>query len=238
VISAGERFVKRTIDILLSLVLLLWMIPLMVVLALGAAISLRSWPFFVQRRVGKRGREFSMIKIRTMPTTTPIYADRESVAGVQIPPFCAWLRRCHLDELPQLFHVLEGKMSIVGPRPEMPKFHAAMDPRFAARRTSVTPGCTGLWQATDGIRNLHYHVPEYDLTYVTHASLWLDMWIMWRTLMMLNPLAGTKTLDSIPPWALRHRTAEVIDLRLDLRQPRADVREPERLSLDPSTASG
>jgi lipopolysaccharide/colanic/teichoic acid biosynthesis glycosyltransferase len=166
-----------------------------------------------------------MVKIRTMPTTAPTYANREDVKQVVIPVFCRILRKLHLDELPQLFHVLEGKMSLVGPRPEMPQFHQSMDPEFARLRTSVIPGCTGLWQATDGIKDLHYVVPQYDRMYVANASLRLDFWIMWRTLMMLNPFAATKTLDDIPEWALRRQpqpVAKIITLhpessRIDLR---------------------
>jgi lipopolysaccharide/colanic/teichoic acid biosynthesis glycosyltransferase len=227
----AESLTKRTIDLVVGGALSLLLTPLILILAAGAALSLRTWPFFVHWRVGKGGRQFRMVKIRTMPKTTPVYADRQAVAGVVVPPFCAALRRLHLDELPQLYHVALGRMSLVGPRPEMPKFHASMNPDFARLRTSVTPGCTGLWQATDGIQSLHYVVPTYDQVYVANASTRLDLWILWRTLMMLNPLAKTMTLDDIPPRVLAPRGGQVIDLRPAQDRPCVDLTESD-LALD------
>jgi lipopolysaccharide/colanic/teichoic acid biosynthesis glycosyltransferase len=215
-VVGGVQVIKRAIDLVGGIVLATLATPLILGIAIGSAISLRSWPFFIQDRVGHNGKRFRMIKVRTMPTTTPLYADRQSVQTVQLTRFCSFLRRKHLDELPQLYHVVQGRMSLVGPRPEMPKFHNSMDPEFARLRTSVIPGCTGLWQATDGIHDLHYVVPQYDRVYVANASLRLDFWIMWRTMMMLNPFAQTKTLDEVPAWALRApepQPAQIINLR-------------------------
>jgi lipopolysaccharide/colanic/teichoic acid biosynthesis glycosyltransferase len=222
-VHGGTRMMKRAMDIVGGIFLSVLVTPVILLIALGSALSMRSWPFFIQDRVGLDGRKFRMVKIRTMPPTTPAYADRHAVQTVRLTSFCAFLRRNHLDELPQFYHVVQGRMSLVGPRPEMPQVHEGMDPEFAACRTSVLPGCTGLWQATDGIRQMVYVVPEYDRAYVENASLRLDLWVMWRTLMMLNPFSGTKTLDEVPQWAIRQperRPAQVINLRresVDLR---------------------
>ena len=82
--------------------------------------------------------------MRTLPTTAPRYATKYELVRLRIPAFSLMLRRLHLDELPQLLHVLAGKMSLVGPRPEMPNLYCAFDAEFAERRVSVRPGCTGL----------------------------------------------------------------------------------------------
>jgi len=208
--------IKRTLDIVLGTVLAVLMTPLIIVLAIGAALSLRTWPFFAHRRIGRGGREFVMVKIRTMPPSTPIYADRDAVANVPIPPFCALLRRLHIDELPQLYHVPFGQMSLVGPRPEVRAFHEQMDPEFAALRTSVRPGCSGLWQVTDGIKHLHYDVPIYDRFYVANANIKLDLWILLHTLTLVSPGRRTRTLAEVPRWTLPkdvHHLGEIIDMR-------------------------
>ena len=206
---------KRAVDIVLGTVLAVVFTPVIVVLALGTAWALRCWPFFVHRRVGRHGRQFLMVKIRTMPPSTPLYATRDAVAQLQIPRFCAALRKLHVDELPQLYYVPLGWMSLVGPRPEMPAFHQQMDPELAALRTSVRPGCSGLWQVTDGIDQVHYVVPVYDRFYLANANWRLDLWILGQTLTMVLPGRQAPTLAEVPRWALPRRgLADVIDIRV------------------------
>ena len=98
------------------------------------------------------------------------------------------LRGHHLDELPQLWLVIAGKMTLVGPRPEMPTLSASFDREFVADRVSVKPGCTGLWQVSQGSRGLIGESPEWDRHYVEHATLRLDLWIMFRTVLMMAKL--------------------------------------------------
>src|SRR2546430_8951232 len=107
-------------------------------------VSLRAWPVFTQTRIGKNGKPFKMVKLRTLPPDFPRYAGKHEVRKVKLPWISRTLRRLHLDELPQLGLVPAGKMSLVGPRPEMPHLHGVFDEGFAAKRTSVRPGCTGL----------------------------------------------------------------------------------------------
>ncbi len=110
------------------------------------------------------------------------------------------LRGHHLDELPQLWLVIAGKMTLVGPRPEMPTLSASFDPEFVAERWRCKPGCTGLWQVSKGSRGLIGESPEWDRHYVDHATLRLDLWIMFRTVLMMAKLREVQQLSDIPRW--------------------------------------
>lgn len=171
------------------------------------AISLRTWqPFFFQQRTGRAGRSFTVAKLRTLPVGTPANADKYTIASVTTTRLGRFLRRTHLDELPQLLLVPGGSMSLIGPRPEMPSLLERFDPEFVAARSSVRPGCSGLWQVSRDADKLIGEAPEYDLLYVAHPSLRLDLWILWRTLLTL---AGRPriTYPDIPTWALRRSCA-------------------------------
>src|SRR5439155_24639230 len=113
------------------------------------AISLRAWPFFVHERVARDGELFRFLKLRTLPPSAPRYASKYEIRTVQRSRLTAWMRQRHLDELPQLLLVVAGKMSLVGPPPEMAELHGSMEPAFARARTQVRPGCSGLWQISD-----------------------------------------------------------------------------------------
>ncbi len=192
---------KRIIDITLSLALLVITIPVMLVLALVSAISLRAWPVFVQERVGLDGDVFRFIKIRTLPSTFSAYAAKPSLAFARVPLVTRWMRACHLDELPQLFLVLAGKMSMVGPRPEMEMLHTQLSPVAAAERVSVRPGVTGLWQVSTHSDGLICDRVEYDRLYVRYSNTLLDLWIMAKTAEKM--LLGRRIhLFNIPRWAI------------------------------------
>lgn len=206
----GGQFVKRLCDVVIAGLLLLITLPMIVVCALGAAIALRSSPFFTQRRVGRDGKEFRFLKLRTLPPYAPQYATKYELGEVQIPRFCQALRRLHLDELPQLFLVMIGKMSLVGPRPEMGYLYAEFTDDFARERTSVRPGCTGLWQVSEHCQKMIHEHPEFDAHYLRNRSLRLDLWIVLRTLQMHLP-GGQKrlvTLPALPAWARKDQPVE------------------------------
>ena len=188
---------KRATDVLLSLVLIVLAMPVVLASAVASAVVLRAWPFFVQRRVGLGGRSFRFVKLRTLPTTTPTVL-KNDLDLTSVPRVCRFLRRFHLDELPQLFLVLTGKMSLVGPRPEMVAFHDLLDPVFAAERTTVRPGCTGLWQIGVECTRLIGEDPEYDRYYLQHRSTALDLWILGRTAKMMLGLGGYVELEDVP----------------------------------------
>jgi lipopolysaccharide/colanic/teichoic acid biosynthesis glycosyltransferase len=173
---------KRVVDVTVGTLLALAVLPAIVALAVLSAVVLRTTkPFFVHRRVGRHGRLVPIVKIRTLPLSTDRYAAKHALADVAVPRPMKALRRLHLDELPQLLLVPLGLLSLVGPRPEMPFLHEAMDEDFRRARTSVRPGCTGLWQVGDRSVGMIHEAPEFDLVYLRHASLRLDLWIVWRT---------------------------------------------------------
>jgi lipopolysaccharide/colanic/teichoic acid biosynthesis glycosyltransferase len=206
---------KRAFDVVVGTVLALAALPVMVALAVGAAIALRAWPLFVQQRIGLNGRLFHFVKIRTLPMSVGRYVDKYQLDLDSIPRFTRWLRRTHLDELPQLFLVPIGKMSLVGPRPEMSELHSSMSESFAAERTSMRPGCTGLWQISDHCDGLIAEAPAYDRFYFEHASLRLNIWVIVRTIRMVLLGGRTITLDDVPAWAYANRGVESTDFALE-----------------------
>jgi lipopolysaccharide/colanic/teichoic acid biosynthesis glycosyltransferase len=198
----GAAHVKRVVDIAIGLVLVIVTAPLVLALALTMSIALRSSPFFVQDRIGRNGKVFRFVKLRTLPPQTPAYIAKYAVRSMDIPAVCRRVRMLHLDELPQLWHVVFGQMSLVGPRPEMPFLHGRFDADFAAARMSVRPGCTGLWQISDRCESLIHEHPEYDEIYLENRSLRLDAWILARTFRLMTPFGRRElvSLADIPEW--------------------------------------
>lgn len=188
-----RRVVKDVVDRVGSLVLLALLLPVMIVAGAVVALDSRGPVFYRQRRVGKDGQEFTIVKFRTMV----VGADRmvhdleacDEGAGLlfkirkdpRITRSGAVLRRFSIDEMPQLFNVLLGQMSLVGPRPPLPEECARYEPD-ARRRLLVKPGLTGLWQVS-GRSDLPWDESvRLDLRYVEDWSLALDAVILWKTM--------------------------------------------------------
>jgi lipopolysaccharide/colanic/teichoic acid biosynthesis glycosyltransferase len=203
---------KRAVDIVVAMLLLVVALPIIAVSALITTVVLRTSPFFTQTRIGRDGDPFKLLKVRTLPKSTPQYANKYEVAQLRIPAFSRGLRRLHLDELPQLLLVLTGKMSLVGPRPEMPNLYSSFDADFAARRVRVRPGCTGLWQVSEHCDRMIFEHPEYDRYYLEHRSLLLDLRVMARSVRLLLPVGDRKlvTYAELAGWSTHD---DVIDLR-------------------------
>lgn len=200
VIAGGPA--KRALDICAGSLLALLSIPVVVVLCVAVCLSLRTWrPIFVQERTGRGGRSFRLAKLRTLPCDAPTAADKYTIAGIKTTRLGRFLRRTHLDELPQLLLVPTGRMSLVGPRPEMPWLLTQFDPSFVATRTLARPGCTGLWQIGADAARLIGEAPEYDLYYLRHASVRLDLWVIWQSVLVM---VGRPS----PSWAEVSRRAE------------------------------
>ncbi|MGW1669332.1 sugar transferase [Streptomyces sp. NPDC002324] len=191
--TGGRRAVKEVVDRIGATILLLLFAPLMALLALVVLVDSRGGAFYRQRRVGKDGREFTILKFRTMVAgahgVRDALADRNEGAGPlfklrrdpRVTRVGAVLRRYSLDELPQLLNVLTGSMSLVGPRPPLPEESAAYGPDIR-RRLLVKPGLTGLWQIS-GRSDLSWEeAVRLDLRYVEDWSLALDSVILWKTL--------------------------------------------------------
>ncbi|MBA9003545.1 MULTISPECIES: sugar transferase [Thermomonospora] len=191
-LSGGRRLVKELSDKLGSLALLAAASPLLAVIALAIRIGDGGPVLFRQTRVGRDGRPFTMVKFRTMVDDAEIrkaeLAERNEHDGVlfkiredpRVTRVGRVLRRYSLDELPQLFNVLRGDMSLVGPRPPLPE-EVARYGDDVRRRLVVKPGMTGLWQIS-GRSDLSWEESvRLDLRYVENWSLVMDLQIMWKT---------------------------------------------------------
>ncbi len=173
---------KRSLDIGVSLVSLLLAAPVLAAAALAVKLTSPGPALFRQKRVGRLGREFEMLKFRSMRVDCPQYAVSPiSGADDRITFVGRFLRHTCIDELPQLVNVLRGEMSLVGPRPEMP-FIVAQYETVHLQRLAVKPGITGLWQlSADRMSPIHENI-SYDLYYVQHRSLWMDVAILLHTM--------------------------------------------------------
>lgn len=170
--------IKRFIDITASLILLVVLAPLMSVIALAIICESPGSAFFRQRRACFRGREFEVIKFRSMRPGQPGQGHATGIRDPRITRFGNLLRRTSLDELPQLFNVLTGDMSLVGPRPLL-LLSIRPDERI---RLEVRPGITSL-AAVSGRQSLTWDERmALDRWYVENWCLWLDMRILWRTI--------------------------------------------------------
>lgn len=182
--------------------LLLVAVPVLLAFALVLAVDLRCWPLFLQDRIGHDGRVMRFPKLRTLRPETPRYQLKHE-ADWQLSPFRAWLRTSHLDELPQLWLVVTGQMSLVGPRPRMPERFEPVDPEYAVMREQVRQGCTGLWQISVHAGLLPSETPAYDHFYVHYATVRMDLWILLRTGLLMLGLGRSVRLDEVPGWCLR-----------------------------------
>ena len=174
-----RKFGKRAADLLLTIPALMILSPLLAVIAGMVRLRLGSPVFFVQYRPGRGGRSFRLMQFRTM--TDARGPDGELLSDDQpIPPFGQFLRSSSLDELPELWNVLRGEMSLVGPRPLLERYLSLYSPR-QARRHEVRPGITG-WAQVNG-RNRATWNDRFvmDVWYVDHATLRLDLRILLMT---------------------------------------------------------
>ena len=172
---------KRTFDIALSLVALLVASPLCLLLGFMIMLRLGNPIIFSQQRPGLNGKPFCIKKFRTMRNACDVEGKLLSDEQRMIP-LGQKLRRWSLDELPQLFNVIKGDISLVGPRPLLMEYLPLYNPK-QARRHDVKPGITG-WAQVNGRNAISWEEKfEYDLWYVDHQSFLLDMKILWMTLL-------------------------------------------------------
>jgi exopolysaccharide biosynthesis polyprenyl glycosylphosphotransferase len=186
--------IKRALDVLGSLLLLLLLAPLFSIVALLIKLTSEGDVFFLQERVGYNKRKFLIYKFRTMvPNAEKMMAELENLNEVSGPVFKIkndprmtrlgkLLRRTSIDELPQLFNVLKGDMSLVGPRPLPVRDYQGFNEDWQRRRFSVRPGITCLWQVTGRCSITFEQWMKLDLQYLDEWSLWLDLKILARTI--------------------------------------------------------
>ena len=182
------RFWKRGVDLVLAVVGLIVLLPVLLVIAGLVRVKLGPGVLYRQARVGRNGRNFVMLKFRTMQHRDETDSDDEDHRAThktsdhpRLTKFGRVLRRLSLDELPQLWNVIRGQMSLVGPRPELSEkvddYGLRSHPRHIVR-----PGLTGEWQVTHRSSGVHLiHCFDEDMEYVSRINLWRDVRIILRT---------------------------------------------------------
>ena len=188
-------FVKRLLDITISLIALIFLLPLMSLIYLLVIINLGSPAFFLQERVGKGNKIFKMIKFRTMKNSTDkngnLLSDNERVTK-----FGGFLRSFSLDELPELINILKGDMSLVGPRALLVQYLGLYNDE-QIRRHEVLPGLTG-WAQINGRNSITWSEKfKLDVWYVDNWSLWLDIKIFFLTFWKVLKREGINQSESV-----------------------------------------
>jgi exopolysaccharide biosynthesis polyprenyl glycosylphosphotransferase len=191
-IEGVPRLIKRVFDLVITLILLVPCLGIMVLIALLIRLDTRGPALLRQKRAGENGRPFDMLKFRTMILNAENLANQAVTKDEhgqllhkrkddpRVTRVGRFLRRYSLDELPQLFNVLNGDMSLVGPRPEIPWLVDKYEP-WQRKRFAVPQGITGWWQINGrSDKPMHLHTDD-DLYYVYNYSLLLDLWILLRT---------------------------------------------------------
>ncbi len=177
----GYELMKRACDLVGALTLMAVGSPVYVVLSLMIKLDSKGPTLFRQERVGQNGKHFKMFKFRTMRAdASPYDYSPRSSEDERITRVGRFLRRTSLDELPQLLNVVQGNMSLVGPRPEMPFIVKQYSERHR-QRLQVKPGITGLWQLSGDRAFLIHENVEYDLYYIQHRNFFMDFAILLHT---------------------------------------------------------
>lgn len=185
-----EKFVKRMLDILISLIILILSLPLWLIIAIAIKLDTRGPIFYLQKRVGKDGKIFNIIKFRSMidkaeDESGPVWATKNDPRITRVGKF---LRQIRLDEIPQFINVLIGHMSLVGPRPERPYFVEELSKEIPLykRRLKVQPGITGWAQVKhkydESIEDVKKKL-QYDIYYIENISLRMDLKILFHTIL-------------------------------------------------------
>lgn len=171
---------KRIFDIYISVIVLIIISPIFILATFCLYLANQGKPFFFQKRPGKNGKIFRIIKFKTMNDRTDSEGNLLPDAD-RLTPVGKFVRKTSLDEIPQLINVLKGDMSLVGPRPLLPEYLPLYN-KEQARRHEVRPGITG-WAQVNGRNAISWKQKfEYDVWYVDHLSFWLDLKILLLTI--------------------------------------------------------
>lgn len=184
--------IKRVFDFIAAICGVIILSPVMLVIAILIKAEDHGPVFYKQVRVGKNGKKFKMYKFRSMFVNAdqmlaklkeqndvdgPMFKMKDDPRITKIGHF---IRKHSLDELPQFLNVIKGEMSLVGPRPPLPS-EVAEYSDYDKQRLYVTPGCTGLWQATERNEVGFNEMVQLDIQYIKRASFMFDLWIIWKT---------------------------------------------------------
>lgn len=212
-VLAGIPVWKRLMDVVGASLALLLLSPLLLLVVIFIKLVSPGPVFYTQTRVGFLGRHFDCYKFRTMHADSDCTLHQKHIQRLikadtplkkldaedpRIIPFGRVLRATAIDELPQLFNVLKGEMSLVGPRPDIPYVVPHYD-AWNTRRFHTTPGLTGLWQVSGKNRTTHTEMMRYDVRYVHHRSLWFDIQIIFRTFPAIMAEIREHLLTPSPP---------------------------------------
>jgi lipopolysaccharide/colanic/teichoic acid biosynthesis glycosyltransferase len=200
--SRALGIVRRCFDIAFAAALILLLSPVLIAVALAVRLDSRGPALFRQRRVGYLEREFTLFKFRSMRVDADPRGHQEYVSALingadanpdggrknlyklavdnRITPVGRWIRRWSLDELPQLFNVLRGDMTLVGPRPAIP-YEVAEYPAWYRDRFAVRPGLTGYWQVSGRSERTYEEMVRLDIEYAERRSIGLDFLILLKT---------------------------------------------------------
>jgi exopolysaccharide biosynthesis polyprenyl glycosylphosphotransferase len=188
-----QRMAKRALDLIAASIMLLLILPVMGAIAIAIRLDSEGPILFKQQRIGEKGRPFAMLKFRSMVVNAEALRahviEQDSNGNIihkkpndpRVTRIGSILRRTSLDELPQLFNVLKGDMSLVGPRPEMPWLVKDYQP-WQRQRFTVPQGSTGWWQVTGRSEKPMHLSTDDDLFYINHYSFWLDLKILLLTI--------------------------------------------------------
>jgi exopolysaccharide biosynthesis polyprenyl glycosylphosphotransferase len=200
-LTGAQAAAKRVFDVVLGSLAVVILSPFMLVIAVAVRMTSSGPALYRQQRVGQRGRPFTMVKFRTMVLHADEAVDRlreaHGIQGVmfkleddpRVTGFGRWLRRWSLDELPQLFNVIRGEMSLVGPRPPLPAEVSQYD-EWQFDRLEVPPGMTGLWQVSGRSELTFDDCVRLDLFYIENWSLAYDLYIVGKTLPVIVSKRG------------------------------------------------
>jgi exopolysaccharide biosynthesis polyprenyl glycosylphosphotransferase len=190
-LTMEQRFIKRMIDIVCSLILIVLASPIMLITAILIKLGDRGPVLYKQVRCTIGQKEFKILKFRSMRTD----AEKDGQARLaqknddRITPIGKFIRACRIDELPQLFNILKGDMSFIGPRPLLVKYLPLYTPE-QMRRHEVRPGISG-WAQVNGRNTITFTKQfEYDVYYVDHLTFWLDVKIFFMTILKVLKREG------------------------------------------------
>lgn len=187
-------FLKRVLDIILSFLGIMLLSPVLIILIIVLAISNNRTPFFFQKRPGKKGRTFTIIKFKTM--TDEVDKNGELLSDFErMTKVGNFVRKYSLDEIPQLFSVLKGDMSLIGPRPLLISYLPLYNEE-QARRHEVKPGITG-WAQVNGRNSIGWDEKfKLDVHYVDNVSFLLDLKIFFMTILKVFKSEGINTSNT------------------------------------------
>ncbi|MCG9970413.1 sugar transferase [Christiangramia crocea] len=186
-----RKIIKPALDFLVALISLVIISPLLILIILLLALANKGKPFFFQKRPGKFGRNFKIVKFKTMTDETDENGNLLS-DSVRLTYIGKVIRKTSIDEIPQLINVLKGDMSIIGPRPLLPEYLALYNEK-QMKRHDVKPGITG-WAQVNGRNTISWTQKfEYDVWYVENQSFFLDLKILFQTIKKVLVSEGINT---------------------------------------------